>query len=66
MGTIFKLGSGFVYSLVRAIKKNKSWELVYLSEFKVDQLKVPLLCHMRVDYVGRKHWEGALITINQH
>ncbi len=66
VGTISKLGSTFASGLVKAIKKDKSWALTSWSESEVDQLLASLLCHVRADCVGRKHWEGALKTINQH
>lgn len=65
VGVIFELGSVFASDLVRAIKKNKSWALVFLSEFEVDKLLAPLERHMRTDCIGRKRQEGALKTFNQ-
>ncbi len=66
MGTIFEYGSAFASSLVRAIKKDKSWALASWSESEVDQLLAPLLRHVRTNYVRRKRQKGALKTINQH
>ncbi len=66
VGTIFELGSAFASCLVRTIRKDKSWALASWSESEVDQRLAPLLRHVRADYIGRKHWEGALKTINQH
>lgn len=63
---IFELGSAFMSSLVKAIKKDKSWVLASWSQSEVDQLMSPLLRHVRANCIGKNCWEGAFKTINQH
>lgn len=61
---IFELASAFASSLVKVIKKDKSWVLAYGNGSEMDKLLAPLLRHVRADCIGRKRQERALKTIN--
>ncbi len=64
VGAIFELGFVFISSLMRAIRKDKSWALATWSKSEVDKLLTPLLHHMRSDCVERKRQKRALKMIN--
>lgn len=64
--SIFEFGSAFSDGLVKAISKDKSWDIIGWSKKAVDKLVAPLNRHIRADGVNRNRREGAFSTINKH
>lgn len=63
---IFDLESAFAKSLIKAIKKNKSWANVEWSINKVKQLLVFLSCHIQAARTRQIYWKKALKIINKY
>lgn len=66
VSNILSLGSDFARGLVKAVRNDKSWDMVRWSKKNVKDLLAPLKRHIRADDVGRKRRDGALSTINHH
>ena len=63
---IFDIRLAFVAGLIRGVKKNKSWAMVYWNARDVVQLLDPLICHYKAGVVRCNHCKEALRLINKH